>query len=162
MKAVGIPEHFLFPSTLFVEKEPYNIVTILGSCISVCLFDTALKYGGMNHFMMPWWDGKGMPSPKFGDVATEQLIEKMISMGSRREHLQAKIFGGAHQHSIGRKGFTIGDQNIATAENVLAEYRIKIVARHTGGDQGCRIVFHSHTHRIFMSLLEKHQLKKVV
>ncbi|HEX2974864.1 MAG TPA: chemotaxis protein CheD, partial [Bacteroidales bacterium] len=57
--------HFLYPSTLFVSREPVIVNTILGSCVAVCLYDTLLKYGGINHYMLPLWNGQGLASPKF-------------------------------------------------------------------------------------------------
>ena len=29
------------------------IATLLGSCVSVCLYDPKLRFGGANHFMLP-------------------------------------------------------------------------------------------------------------
>src|SRR6478609_4806111 len=93
-----VPEHFLFPSALFADQNPHRVQTILGSCVAVCLHDTRLGWGGINHFMMPWWNGDGIPSPKYGDVSMELLLKKMESFGSHRTDLVAKVFGGANQH----------------------------------------------------------------
>ena len=149
-----IEEHFLFPSALFASKTPHQVQTILGSCVAVCLYDERLRWGGMNHYMLPWWDGKGVPSPKYGDVAIEGLVEKMIMMGSQKYNLVAKVFGGASQHSLGDTGMQIGLRNIATAENKLDSYGIKIVAKNVGGKQGRKIVFHTETGQVFMKYLD--------
>lgn len=156
MTAVGIDisEHFLFPSTLFSERSPHQVLTILGSCVSVCLFDQQLKYGGINHYMLPWWNGNGMPSPKYGDIAIEKLIEKMTSMGSRKENLVAKVFGGANQHTVSKGVFDIGTRNIVTAEKLLDNHKIKIIAQNTGGSRGRRIVFHTQSNQVLMKYLE--------
>ena len=155
-------EQFLFPSTLFVEPLPHRVLTILGSCVAVCLYDERLKYGGINHYMLPWWDGKGMPTPKYGDVAIERLIQKMISLGSYQEHLVAKIFGGANQHSAVESGISVGGRNVITAENILKNYNIKILSRNTGGDRGRRILFHTQTNQVFMKFLDAVELKQAV
>ena len=76
--------HFLFPSTLYVSKEPLAIQTILGSCIAVCLFDPTLKYGGMNHYMVPLWNGQGLESPRYGNIAIDMLINKMTQQAPKR------------------------------------------------------------------------------
>lgn len=149
-----VTEYFLFPSTLFFNKGPHRVQTILGSCVAICLYDERLKWGGINHYMLPWWNGKGVPSPKYGDVAIEQLVEKMISMGSQKKDLIAKIFGGASQHSLGTGGMQIGLRNAAIAESLLLAYGIKIVSKNIGGTQGRKIVFHTHTGQVFMKYLE--------
>jgi chemotaxis protein CheD len=152
-------EHFLFPCTLFADSLPHQALTILGSCVAVCLYDEKRKYGGMNHYMLPWWDGKVMPTPKYGNVAIERLLEKMKSMGSNQDHLVAKIFGGAHQLPTLNSGIAIGNRNVATAEELLGTYRIRIVSRSTGGERGRRILFHTHTNQVFMKYLNAVELE---
>ncbi len=88
--------HFLYPGTLFASKNSYQIITILGSCVAVCLWDSVQEIGGMNHFLLPLWNGHGLASPKYGNIAMEKLIDKMISIGSKKRNLQAKVFGGSN------------------------------------------------------------------
>jgi len=102
---------------------------------------------------MPWWNGRDMASPKYGDIAIRRLVEKMETLGSDKSNLVAKVFGGAYLHAIGEVGHRIGDQNIATAEKLLRDYGIEIIGRNTGGENGRRIVFHSHTNQVFMKYL---------
>ena len=150
----NIEEHFLFPSTLIASKTQQEVLTILGSCVAVCLYDERMRWGGINHYMLPWWDGKGVPSPKYGDVAIERLVEKMIMMGSQKHNLIAKVFGGASQHLAGESGMQIGSRNVVTAEKILGSIGINIVAKNVGGKRGRRIVFHSGTGQVFMKYLD--------
>ena len=85
--------HFLLPGNLFVHEEEYTVLTVLGSCISVCLWDPRRKIGGINHYMLPFWNGEGLASPRFGNIAIIKLIEKMLAHGADRHNLQAKVFG---------------------------------------------------------------------
>ncbi|HIJ84093.1 MAG TPA: chemotaxis protein CheD, partial [Magnetococcales bacterium] len=86
---------FLLPGALFAKDGEYIITTVLGSCISVCLWDRNVKKGGMNHFKLPLWNGDGLPSPKFGNIAIEKLIENLLDIGCQQRNLIAKVFGGA-------------------------------------------------------------------
>ena len=70
---------------LFANITPTVVTTILGSCVSVCFSDPVMKMGGINHYMLPYWNGQGLASPKFGNIAIEKLLEKMISMGVIKE-----------------------------------------------------------------------------
>ena len=51
--------HFQFnavkvlPGEYFVSGENIVIMTVLGSCIAACLWDSRARVGGMNHFMLP-------------------------------------------------------------------------------------------------------------
>ena len=138
-------QHFLYPSTLFASREPYLISTILGSCISVCLYDPILKIGGMNHYMLPNWSGYDLVSPKYGNVAIEKLIDKMLAMGSKKNNINAKIFGGGELLSPEQTSLHIGQRNIRVAEIMLAQQKIPIIASSTGGSQGRKILFNTGT-----------------
>jgi chemotaxis protein CheD len=108
----------------------------------------------MNHFMLPWWNGQGMPSPKYGDVAIKRLIEKMNSLGCSKSNMVAKVFGGAEQHALGQSTYNIGARNVATAEALLQQEGINIIARSTGGETGRKIVFHTHTNKVLVKSLK--------
>jgi chemotaxis protein CheD len=147
-------DHFLYPSTIFASQQPTRIQTILGSCVSVCLYDSQLCIGAMNHFMLPWWNGQGMPSPKYGDVAIKRLIEKMNSLGCTKGNIVAKVFGGADQHTNGQGTYNIGARNVATAETILQQEQINIIARNTGGVAGRKILFDTHTNKVLVKALK--------
>ena len=149
MLALESQEHFLFPSTIFISRTSTIVQTILGSCVSVCLFDMVRGYGAINHYMLPWWNGDSIPSPKYGDIAVSRLIEAMVQRGSKKENIVAKIFGGADQLTLGN----IGQKNISTAEQILNRESIAIIARSTGGSLGRKIIFHTHTNKVFVKLL---------
>lgn len=110
------------------------VKTVLGSCVAVCLWDKTLHYGGINHYMLPYWTGNDLASPKYGNIAIEKLVEKMRFMGCRVEDLEAKIFGGGELiDSIdGRSVTQIGERNIEVAKRLLAEYKIPIVSSCVG------------------------------
>ncbi len=74
--------HYLYPASLFADKEPHVVTTILGSCVAVCLYDSVLNQGGINHYMLPLWTGQGLASPRYGNCAIDRLIERMIAGGS--------------------------------------------------------------------------------
>ena len=148
-------QHFLYPSSLFVSKEPYLVKTILGSCVAVCIWDKRLKFGGLNHYMLPNWNGNDLASPKYGNIAIDKLIEKMIFYGSRVEDLQAKVFGGGEMMSVGKSKMVIGERNIRIAKLLLEERKIPIIASSTGGKMGRKIIFFSDTGEVRHKFLEK-------
>lgn len=136
-------KHFLFPGTIFAEPHEYLISTVLGSCVAVCLWDTVTRRGGMNHIMLPLWNGEGLATPKYGNIAMERLLDKVLSIGCRREHLVAKVFGGANVTGTGLELFMIGDRNITLAMEMLEEFRIPIIAKDVGGRVGRKIIMNT-------------------
>lgn len=145
-------KHYLFPSTIAADEQLHEIDTVLGSCISVCLYDQKLKIGGMNHYMLPLWNGEGLASPKFGNIAIPKLAEKMFKMGSLKQNLVAKIFGGANQTN---SSTNVGDRNTQIAREQLIALGIKIVIENTGGSVGRKIRFNTLTGEVLMRFLNK-------
>ncbi len=141
----NLGSHYLYPAALFASKDPFLVNTILGSCVAVCLYDPILKIGGVNHFMLPLWNGQGLASPKFGNIAIDKLLEKMLSLGSQKPHLRAKVFGGGEVIETKSNQFHIGERNIKIAMEMLQELRIPIISSSTGGNNGRKIQFLTHT-----------------
>ncbi len=140
-----VPRHHLNPCMLVARRDELEVTTLLGSCVSVCLWDSHLACGGMNHYMLPLWNGEGLPTPKYGNVAIEKLIENLLGLGCRKEHLVAKCFGGANVLGDTSGRTLIGDRNITLADELLAIHRIPVLAREVGGLRGMKIIFNTRT-----------------
>ncbi|MCP4522009.1 MAG: chemotaxis protein CheD [Cytophagales bacterium] len=147
--------HYLYPSALFADPAPHQVTTILGTCVAVCLWDPINKIGGINHYMLPFWNGEGLASPKYGNIAIEKLVQKMMSMGSSPDYLQAKVFGGKGG-SGGQSSsvYQIGERNITVAQEMLKEYGIPIVSSSTGGEFGRKLLFFTDTGEVLMKFLK--------
>jgi chemotaxis protein CheD len=101
----------------------------------------------MNHFLLPDWAGRGRASPRFGNVAIASLIENLLSLGSKIEDMEAKVFGGASvidTRGTG-EGHLLGDRNISVARLVLKEEGILIVNEDVGGHVGRKVIYHTDT-----------------
>jgi chemotaxis protein CheD len=129
---------FLSPGTLYCAAEPSRVTTILGSCVSLCLWDSRLRVGGINHYLLPHRcdAGSGL---RFGDIAIEQLLEEMRRLGCQAGSLRAKLFGGAAVLGLATGGDPVGDQNVRVALDKLSRYGIPMIARTTGGRSGMLI-----------------------
>lgn len=147
-----IPKFYLYPSALFVKKEGHMVTTVLGSCVAICLYDKVKQVGGINHYMLPFWNGRELASPKYGNIAIESLVKKMEILGSSRINMIAKVFGGANQlnHNSG-----VGERNFQIAKEMLEDYNIKIVAKSIGGHNGRKINFNTSTGEVFMKNIAK-------
>lgn len=155
-------QHFLYPATLFVSNEPHQIDTVLGSCVAITLYDPFLKIGGMNHYMLPFWNGQGLASPKYGNIAIEKLLSGIMNHGSKKSNLQAKVFGGAEVLKTQSNIFNIGNNNIMIAKKTLNDLGIKIVASHIGGNNGRKIRFFSETGQVGLKTIPHTYNKDIV
>ena len=113
------------------------ITTVLGSCVSLCLWDPVNRVGGMNHMLLP--DAE-TPHENLsaGAVDIERLINAILRRGGSRPTLRAKVFGGGSMLS----GMTdIGSRNATFVLNFLRHEDIACDAESTGGDCARQLKF---------------------
>ena len=141
----GLPHSsvYLHAGQIAASAEPCSIVTILGSCVAVCLFDRVSGAGGANHFLLPTSPSVARQSARFGDMAIELLLAKLAALGSRPRDLEAKLFGGASVVLAGAadRSTSLGMQNVTLAKRVLESRGIPVRAEDVGGTRGRKITF---------------------
>ena len=146
---------YLHPGAISIASKPSIVSTVLGSCVSVCLWDPKLKIGGINHYMLPHWNGNGLATPRYGNIAIDKLVEGMMNAGSSKKNIVAKVFGGAKVLKPKTHIFNIGQQNIDLAISELKNHGIRIVAESIGGTVGRKIVYFSHTGEVRQKYLDR-------
>ncbi len=104
--------------------------------------------------MIPLWNGQGLPTPKYGNVAMKKLLEKMYSYGAERKNMRAKLFGGASLYGRGENSvMKIGEKNVEFAENFLQNEDIAIIGADTGGERGRKIFFDMESGKVRLKIL---------
>lgn len=149
-----LPGRYLYPAEIFVPRVPTLVSTVLGSCVAVCLWDPHSRTGGINHYLLPFWNGEGLPTPKYGNIAIHQLVEKLLAQGAQSQRLQAKIFGGAAMWRTTEGLFAVGARNIELARQQLGALQIPLKAADVGGTQSRKIFFNTGDGSV---LLRRHQ-----
>ena len=132
-------------SDLNIATPPNILVTYaLGSCIGICLHDKAHNIGGLAHIMLPSSKEATKASDnlrRYADTGIEELVNMLKSKGVMVPNLTAKIAGGAQMFQTNCSTFNIGARNIAAVKQVLAKYRIPIIAEDTGLNFGRTVFF---------------------
>ncbi|PNV83395.1 MAG: chemotaxis protein CheD [Sulfurimonas sp.] len=146
---------FIHVGQLHVDVAPAAISTILGSCVAVCLYDRKSGIGGMNHYLLPFWNGNSLQSPRFGNIAIPKLIESMLERGANIKNIEAKIFGGASMNISASNNMMIGEKNILVAREILKEYKIHIVAEDVGKENGRKIQFNLQNAKVLLKYTMK-------
>ncbi|MGH7767165.1 MAG: chemotaxis protein CheD, partial [Candidatus Binatia bacterium] len=98
--AAGVKEVSIHIGGVFASRDPTVVRTVLGSCVSACLFDPLTNVGGMNHFMLPDGEPDGDQPTRYGINAMEVLINEIMKLGGERRRLRAKVFGAGHVLNI--------------------------------------------------------------
>ena len=134
---------------LKIVTEPDVLTTLgLGSCVGIALYDKFTKVAGLAHIMLPYSNQikNNQNLAKFADTAIELLVTDMIKRGANAGRLTSKIAGGSQMFSFGANGsdlMKIGYRNVQATKEMLAKYRIPILAEDTGGNYGRTIEFYS-------------------
>ena len=121
-----------------VSNDPEEVIVTysLGSCIAVCVYDPAIRAGGMLHYQLPsssMEPERARQKPfMFADTGMKLLIGRLAAMGANTKRMQVKIAGGAAMEA-GPKGFDIGKRNHLAIRKVLWQHGMFIHAEDVGG-----------------------------
>jgi two-component system chemotaxis response regulator CheB len=150
--AVKVPSkaHFIRSGEKAVVDDGSEILTLLGSCVAVVLFDRNLRIGGMNHYLLP------APKPhtraenplNYGEQSILELLKEFKNRGSKLKDLDAWIVGGANPEK--EITMNIGEANVEMAEKSLAKFGLRIKARAVGGIRGRKVRFVTSTGELFV------------
>ena len=141
----------ILPGEYYATTDNTVIVTVLGSCVAVCLRDPHLKIGGMNHFMLPS-DGLSetssvSESARYGVFAMELLINQMLKLGADRRRLEAKVFGGGNVLK-GFTGLNVGERNADFIIDYLDTEHIPVLASDLLDQYPRKVYFAPNTGRV--------------
>jgi chemotaxis protein CheD len=147
----------ILPGEYFVTTGDKLIVTVLGSCVAVCLRDKNTGAGGMNHFLLPN-DGTNesgllTESARYGSYAMEILINHLLKLGASRNRLEAKVFGGGNV----LRGMTVnnvGQRNVEFVLEYLQNENISIVGQDLLGEYPRKVYFFSDTGKVLVKKIK--------
>lgn len=146
----------VLPGAQYVSSDPEEIVvTVLGSCVAACIWDSQSKIGGLNHFMLPnddagLWSGASL-ALRFGNHAMDALINDLLQLGAEKHRLNCKFFGGGNVvQGMGK----VGSKNALFAKEYAAVERLNVAKMDLGGERGRRIMFEPVTGRAWRKFLD--------
>jgi chemotaxis protein CheD len=149
----------ILPGEYYVTTGDEGITTVLGSCISACIRDPALRLGGMNHFMLPedtsngkssWLDEQAGLSTRYGSFAMESLINDLMKLGAKRERMEVKLFGGG---KILSSMTDVGARNISFAHSWLKTEHLQVVGEDVGDTMPRRVIYLPSTGKVLVKHL---------
>jgi chemotaxis protein CheD len=150
----------VLPTEYYVTGSDIVLTTVLGSCVSACVYDTTAGIGGMNHFMLP---GKGesdrrdaVVDMRYGAYAMDVLMHALVKAGARRERLVAKVFGGAAVLP-GMTQLNIGQRNAQFVLAYLDDQGVPLAAQDLGGSLPRRICHFPGSGRVAVRKLRREE-----
>ena len=151
-----LPAAKIGPGEVYATQRDMLIVTVLGSCVSACLRDPTSRVGGMNHFMLPFHGSRTEAGPlsesaRYGAYAMEVLVNHLLSLGARRDRIQAKVFGAGR---IVAGMSDVGSRNASFAVEYLQRENIPIIARDLGREEASKVYFFPRSGRVLLKRLK--------
>ena len=142
----------ILPGEFYVTKQDEYIMTVLGSCVSACIWDPDRRVGGMNHFMLPETNDQtrlisfatASEAARYGTFAMEHLINEVMKHGARRASLLIKIVGGGR---VLAGATDVGARNINFVRDFIRNENLRLVGEHVGGFLPRKVSFHPLTGR---------------
>ncbi|OED34403.1 hypothetical protein AB833_32200 [Chromatiales bacterium (ex Bugula neritina AB1)] len=151
--ALGMEVVQILPGDCYVSSRDELLSTVLGSCISVCLYDPVARLGGMNHYLLPEGDKRiagTADAARYGNFAMNELIATLVELGARKSGLEAKVFGGGAMFTSEQD---VGQRNIKFADEYLKNEHIEVVGRDVGLPFSRKIRFSPVTGKVMVKRL---------
>ncbi len=153
----------IYPGEYYSTAGSEMISTVLGSCVSIALFDTTAKVCGLNHFMLAkdtsMENGSDILMGKFGEYAIDLLIEDLEKKGGRLDRFSAKVFGGSNVFNLPQNtGAQVGEVNSKFALSYLQQKNIPIICSNVGGVLPRKIFLDPVTNKVFLKFINNNRI----
>jgi chemotaxis protein CheD len=155
---------YLQPGEIFISDKPVVVKTVLGSCISVTMFNSRLRLGAICHGLLPECDkmnGCNCDSDeaiRYVDCSIINMLEQFHSFGILNGEIEVKMFGGADMFKPIRgkpNRMNVGKQNIKAAFKVMGDANLRLIASDIGGPSGRALIFVPNTGEVFLKRLRR-------
>lgn len=147
--AQGLPHDYLLVGQGGIYSTPTVVQTVLGSCVSVTMYCSKYRWGGVFHALLPRmadFPGRRVRGDHFRyvDSSIWYLLREFAKSGISVKSLECKVFGGASsllQHCDSSAGL----RNAQVAMETLAEEGASVSASSVGGNCGRKLYFRTDT-----------------
>ncbi|MDA8137741.1 MAG: chemotaxis protein CheD [Desulfobacteraceae bacterium] len=162
------PRIYLKPGEVCVSTRPITVTTVLGSCISVTLYNRITHAAAICHALQPRCPKTPLCSEscppeckgryRFASCAIEGMSRQMLKLGALPKDLEVKLFGGAAMIGSLRPenaANSVGQQNVKAAMETLGNCGLVLKVMDVGGGFGRKIVFDTSTGDVLMKRLQR-------
>ncbi|HEX9021338.1 MAG TPA: chemotaxis protein CheD [Nitrospirota bacterium] len=160
-----LPVVYLKPGDMYFAKQPTLIVTVLGSCLSITMFNRRRGLGSICHGLLPKCgprkkdcQGECLEGFRYVDCSIRRMVQLFDRHKVKRSEIEIKCFGGADMftRTIELPGIaSIGRQNVTTAKQILKDEGLKLRVIDVGGLQGRKIFFNTRTGEVLLKRLHR-------
>ena len=150
---------FLQPGEYFVGDEMFRIKTLLGSCVSIILWQPQKRIGAMSHFLLSTRNNKQSMSidGRYGEEAMWIMLKELVRLNVDPGTCIAKIVGGGNMFSNLRNSSlnNVGKKNGQAARELLEIYGIPIHGEHLFGNGHRQVIFQISTGDVWVNQISE-------
>jgi chemotaxis protein CheD len=149
-----LPTVYLKPGEMYFAETPAQVITVLGSCVTIILHHRRLRLGAICHALLPAGacDEDGL---RYLNCAMHEMLDLFLIRGIPGREIEAKLFGGGDVlMSSGSGGKTVGQQNIEAALELVENESLKLISCDLGGVSGRKISFRTDTGQVLLKRLK--------
>ena len=152
-------EIYLQPGEFHFGERYTRIRTILGSCVSIVMWNENRLIGGMCHYILP---NRNRPvhdklDGRYAEEAMELFMTKIRATNTRPRDYQVKIFGGGNmfpQYKRQGKCVDVPCQNVIAARALIKRYGLNLVSENLGGAGHRQVIFDIWNGHVWMRRVE--------
>ncbi len=154
----GFKNIFLKPGEYYFGEMQAMVTTVLGSCVTVTMFNARKRFGAICHGLLPHCPDKDTCTKnfttcfKFVDCSIRQILDRFKRHGIDTPDIEVKLFGGAHVFAT-QNSLSIGKKNVQAARDALQEAGLHLTSYSYGGRATRKVIFNTGTGEVW---LKKH------
>ncbi len=155
---------YLRTGEMYFSTIPTTVTTVLGSCVSITMFDKVLRVGAICHAFLPECEKQSnchnncQEKFRFVDCSVHHMIEQFMKNKRKTADIEIKLFGGSSIMSAKSGhacGMSTGNQNIQAAIKAIKLKGLRLDTYDIGGKLGRKIIFNSDTGEVFLKRVRK-------
>lgn len=153
---------FLQPGGLLVGSGRCEVMTVLGPCVAVTIWNRRPRIAAICHAMLPTAPGKpghGQEAApwKYVDTALPEMVARIGRRIGLPASLEVKLFGGADLFTTESRS-QIGSKNVERVREILAALSLPIAAFDVGGKAGRKLIFDMDSGEVWIKRLPRYLL----
>lgn len=153
---------FLQPGEFYFGDRETRIRTMLGSCVTITLWQPKLQIGGMCHYLLAEnrrsERGKALDG-RYADGAMMMFMRELEKSQTQPQDYEAKMFGGGDQFPGRRSAIDlrVSDNNVQAGKALLKSHGFNLKAEHSGGTGHRNVIFDCWSGHVWMQHVEKNK-----
>ena len=151
---LALRDFFIQPGFVCVPAASTRLCAVVSSGVAITLYDKKLQTGGMSHYVFPYRRG-AESTATYAAPAIVSLVDLLIGRGSKKEDLEAQLFGGAMNQESDRFVEELAEENVNVGLEILDKLGIPVASTDIGGTRGRKLIFYPESGEVVVAKVDR-------